>query len=48
MYTIDNQIRVEELEGQNRDLQREIDDLQYKFDNEKVEREKVSKLSSDY
>ena len=41
MYTIDNQIRVEELEGQNRDLQRDIDDLQYKFDNEKVEREKV-------
>ena len=40
-YKIDNEVRLEELEVQNRDLKRDLDEMRYKFDNEKMEREKV-------
>lgn len=43
-YKIDNEVRLEELEVQNRDLKRDLDEMRYKFDNEKMEREKVRDL----
>lgn len=42
METIDNEVRLEELEQRNRELRSELDNLQFRFDQEKSEKDKVS------